>query len=67
MVVIVSRVDTLVDRLLADRIEAIGDSVERQKLRTLGAKRRLPMLASSTRRSQDIIACRNRCYRKCDP
>jgi hypothetical protein len=61
MVVIVSRVDTLVDRLLADRIEAIGDSVERQKLRALGAKRRLPMLASPTRRSQDIIACRNRC------
>jgi hypothetical protein len=30
--------EALVIRLLADRIKAIGDSVERQKLRTLGGK-----------------------------
>jgi transaldolase len=34
----VSRVDVLVDTLLADRIKAVGESVERQKLKALQGK-----------------------------
>ncbi len=34
----VSRVDVLVDRLLEDRIKAVGDNVERQKLKALQGK-----------------------------
>jgi len=34
----VSRVDALVDKLLEDRIKAVGDNIERQKLKTLEGK-----------------------------
>src|SRR5438034_4243984 len=34
----VSRVDALVDKLLEDRIKALGDNIERQKLKTLEGK-----------------------------